>query len=584
MSFFLKSLALLFGYVLAAKIVLIFGTVDSSVTILWPSGGIALAALLLGGVRYLPIVFLAAVTTGAVTEASLLFNLGSAVGNTLETYLGFVLIKRFSKVDLELNQLGDLFRIIAWGGLLPAVASAVIGSCSLMLAGSVNIDVLAMVMWRWWSADALGVAFFTPLILIFARKWSFPRNTTYLREVLALWATAVVVGQMVFLDWAPLGLVNESTGLAWLFPVLTWAGLRTGRRNTALIQLLFMAQALASGYLEVGVFADDFSHYGLSNFWVFAMLLATVGMGLATMSAAQVQAARMNAQHAKAFEVNHDGVMIVDAENRILSVNAAFTEITGYGAAEVIGKNPRLLSSGRQHGEFYAGMWRTLIELGHWQGEIWNRRKDGSVYLERLAIYTISDANDKVVNRVAIFSDITLEKSTHDAMVHQAQHDFLTNLPNRLLFCDRFTQMLAFANRHQSKFAVIYLDLDKFKPVNDSLGHQLGDLLLVAVADRLSALVREVDTVSRFGGDEFAILVSEVDTLVDVTILANKILTVLSEPFVLDRHEIRISGSLGVALYPEHGKDMEEIMNRADAAMYQAKQAGHNTYRIAELG
>ncbi len=584
MSFFLKSLALLFGYVLAAKIVLIFGTVDSSVTILWPSGGIALAALLLGGVRYLPIVFLAAVTTGAVTEASLLFNLGSAVGNTLETYLGFVLIKRFSKVDLELNQLGDLFRIIAWGGLLPAVASAVIGSCSLMLAGSVNIDVLAMVMWRWWSADALGVAFFTPLILIFARKWSFPRNTNYLREVLALWATAVVVGQMVFLDWAPLGLVNESTGLAWLFPVLTWAGLRTGRRNTALIQLLFMAQALASGYLEVGVFADDFSHYGLSNFWVFAMLLATVGMGLATMSAAQVQAARMNAQHAKAFEVNHDGVMIVDAENRILSVNAAFTEITGYGAAEVIGKNPRLLSSGRQHGEFYAGMWRTLIELGHWQGEIWNRRKDGSVYLERLAIYTISDANDKVVNRVAIFSDITLEKSTHDAMVHQAQHDFLTNLPNRLLFCDRFTQMLAFANRHQSKFAVIYLDLDKFKPVNDSLGHQLGDLLLVAVADRLSALVREVDTVSRFGGDEFAILVSEVDTLVDVTILANKILTVLSEPFVLDRHEIRISGSLGVALYPEHGKDMEEIMNRADAAMYQAKQAGHNTYRIAELG
>jgi len=583
MSFLIKSLALLIGYVVAAKVVLVFGVINSSVTILWPSGGIALAALLLGGVRYLPAVFLAACLTGLLTGASLIFGIGSAVGNTLETYLGFLLVKRFSKVDLELNRLGDLFTMIALGGFLPSVVSAVIGPLSLLASGGLSADVLPGVMWRWWSADVLGIAFFTPLILIFTRKSPLIRHAASLGEIAALWLSSVLVGQMVFLGWSPFGLTDVSAGLAWLFPVLAWSGLRTGRRNVALIQLLFLVQALASGYLGIGIFSDDFVHYGLSNFWVFAMLLATVGTGLAIISTAEAHAARRNAQHAKAFEVSHDGVMIVDADNCILSVNSAFTDITGYTAEEVIGRNPRLLSSGRQQTEFYSGMWKTLIELGHWQGELWNRRKDGSVYLERLSIYTINDAYNKVVNRVAIFSDITLEKSTHDAVVHQAQHDYLTNLPNRLLFCDRFTQMLAFANRHQSKFAVIYLDLDKFKSVNDKLGHQAGDQLLILVAQRLTSLVREVDTVSRFGGDEFAILVSEVDTVVDVTTLANKILDILSEPFVLNKHEVRVSGSLGVALYPEHGKDMELIMKRADAAMYQAKQAGNNTYRIAEV-
>lgn len=583
MLFLLKSFALVIVYLASAKVALIFGTVNQSVTVLWPSGGIALAVILLGGVRYLPAVFVAAYLTGIMVNVPLIFSLGAAVGNTLETYLGYTLIKRFGRVDLSLNRLNSLFTIIALGGLIPSVISAVLGPVSLLASGLIGMEVLSDIMWRWWRADVLGVAFFTPLILVFARKRPFIRNNAYLWELVALWLTSIAVGQMVFLGWSPLNVTNEVIGLAWIFPILTWSGLRTGRRNSALIQLLFLMQALASGYLKIGVFSDGFSHYGLSNFWILAILLATIGIGLAIISAAETHAARKNAQHAKAFEVSHDGVMIVDANNNIVSVNSAFTEITGYHADEVIGKNPRLLSSGKQQDEFYSGMWKTLIELGHWQGEIWNRRKDGAVYLERLSIYTINDARNRVVSRVAIFSDITIEKSTHAAVLHQAQHDFLTNLPNRLLFGDRFTQMLAFANRHNSKFAVIYLDLDNFKPVNDNFGHHVGDQLLMAVAERLTSLVREVDTVSRFGGDEFAILVSEVDSIADVTTLANKILNALSDSFILGNDVVNVSGSLGIALYPEHGKEMMAIMSRADGAMYQAKQAGNNTYRIAEI-
>jgi diguanylate cyclase (GGDEF)-like protein/PAS domain S-box-containing protein len=306
-----------------------------------------------------------------------------------------------------------------------------------------------------------------------------------------------------------------------------------------------------------------------------------MGMAFAIISTAERHTARKNKQHAKVFEISHDGVMITNADNDIISVNAAFTSITGYTTEEVIGKNPRILSSGRQSREFYADMWKALIEVGHWQGEVWNRRKDGSAYLERLIIHTITDANGSVINRIGNFSDITLQKSTEVAIAHQAQHDFLTDLPNRLLFCDRFNQQLAFSTRHSTKFAVIYLDLDKFKPVNDSLGHQVGDQLLIAVAERLSELVREIDTVSRFGGDEFAILVSEVDTIDDVITLANKVIDALAQPFILEKHTIHVSASLGIALYPDHGTNMETLMNEADAAMYQAKRNGHNNYVIA---
>jgi diguanylate cyclase (GGDEF)-like protein/PAS domain S-box-containing protein len=341
---------------------------------------------------------------------------------------------------------------------------------------------------------------------------------------------------------------------------------------------MFMTQVLAGAYMQKGYFSDDFSRYGMSNFWMFAMLLAVAGMALAVLSTAQRRSAHLIALNAKVFAVSNDGIMIVDADNNIIEVNPAFSDLTGYSHDEVRGKNPKLLSSGKQEPEFYSDMWKSLLETGHWEGELWNRSKDGEAFLALMSIYTLKDAHNKIVNRIAVFSDITQSKAEQETVAHQAQHDFLTNLPNRLLFRDRFKQQLARAKRHKKKFAVLYIDLDKFKPVNDTLGHLVGDQLLVAVAERLKLQVREIDTVSRFGGDEFAVLATEVTTRSDVTTLADKILASLSLPYSLEGHAIHVTGSMGIAIYPDDGRDMETILSKADAAMYKAKHDGANTY------
>lgn len=579
MPYMLKSAGLVIAYLVAAKIGLVFGTVSSSATLFWPPSGIALAALLLGGIRYLPAVFVAACLTAVMVGAPAIFAIGYSAGYALEAFIGFSLVKRFDHIDLSLNRLRDLYLIILLGGLIPSIVSAALGPLALLAANMITSDLLPDVMWQWWRADVLGIAFITPIILAFAKKKSRFFKAARLWEMGALWTVSFVIGQSVFLGWQLPGVpAEQQLSTMWVFPLLIWAGLRAGRRNTALIQLLFMSQVLAGAYLQTGFFSDDFVRYGLSNFWMFAMVLAVAGMALAILSTSQRKAMNMVALNAKVFAVSSDGIIITDANNNIIEVNPAFSVLTGYAHDEVLGKNPRLLASGKQGAEFYAGMWKSLNELGHWEGELWNRRKNGEAFLEKLSIYAIKDTQDRVVNRISVFSDITQSKAELETVAHQAQHDYLTNLPNRLLFRDRFSQQLAMARRYSKKFAVIYIDLDKFKPVNDTLGHQVGDLLLIAVADRLKSQVREVDTVSRMGGDEFAILISDVMSRSDVTNLADKILTALSQPYALDGHTINISGSLGISMYPDDGGDMDTIMTKADAAMYQAKRSGSNTY------
>jgi len=582
-SYIIKSVGLIVAYLVAAKIGLVFGSMSNSATIFWPPCGVALAALLLGGVRFLPAVFVAAYLTAVMVDAGVIFALGFSLGNTLETYIGFYLLQRFGNVDISLSRLRDLFFTILLGALIPPIISAILGPLGLLASGMITRDILPDVMWNWWRADVLGIVFCTPIILIFAKQQSKFFKPSRILEQTTLWVVSFFIGQSIFLGWKlPFINPDHPVGLAWLFPLLMWAGLRAGRRNTALIQLMFMSQVLAGGYLQVGYFSDDFVRYGLSNFWMFAMLLAVAGTALAILSTAQRRAARQIELNSRVFAVSNDGILIVDADNKIVEVNPAFTLLTGYSRDEVIGKNPRLLASGKQSREFYSDMWKALTEIGHWEGEVWNRRKDGVAYLESLSIFTLTDSLNKVVNRIGIFSDITLSKAEQETVAHQAQHDFLTNLPNRLLFRDRFNQQLAMAKRHANKFAVIYIDLDRFKPVNDTHGHQMGDQLLMAVADRLRSQVREIDTVSRFGGDEFAVLVSEVLTVSDVSNLAGKLLETLRQPYILEGHEINVTGSLGIAIYPDDGLDMEAIMGKADAAMYSAKRKGSNTYCHAD--
>lgn len=281
-------------------------------------------------------------------------------------------------------------------------------------------------------------------------------------------------------------------------------------------------------------------------------------------------------QAATVFESTAEGVMITDTEQRITAVNRAFTEITGYSEAEALGQSPRLLASGQHDSAFYAAMWHQLAADGHWQGEIWNRRKNGEPYPEWLTISAVRNRGEQITHFVGVFADISTLKHAQARLDYQAHHDPLTGLPNRILFESRLQAALLDATTDAQRGAVLFIDLDRFKHINDSLGHPVGDLLLKSIATRLKDQLRDIDTVARLGGDEFIILLPGLHTAADAEHIASKVLACFSAPFEADEHEFFTSASIGISLYPEHGSDVATVVKNADAAMYRAKSKGRN--------
>lgn len=282
---------------------------------------------------------------------------------------------------------------------------------------------------------------------------------------------------------------------------------------------------------------------------------------------------------ARVFDRAGEGIIVTDPEQTILTVNGAFTQVTGYSAEEAVGKTPKMLSSGRQNPDFYHGMWEELNKRGWWQGEIWNRRKNGEIYPEWLTLNVVRDPQGAIINYVGIFSDISVVKESQRRVEFLATHDDLTNLPNRPLFLDRLRQAIAHAERSGGSFAVLFVDLDNFKVINDSLGHAAGDDLLKEVARRLRQCVRGPDTVARFGGDEFALLIEQA-TVSKAEMTAQRIADGLRKPYLIERQNIYPGASIGICLYPEDGVDPESLLKNADSAMYRAKDSGKNTHHF----
>lgn len=283
---------------------------------------------------------------------------------------------------------------------------------------------------------------------------------------------------------------------------------------------------------------------------------------------------------AEVFEGSSECIVITDADECILTVNKAFTAVTGYSPEEVMGKTPRLMSSGRHDPEFYRKMWETLLATGHWQGEIWDRRKNGEVYPKWASISAVRDGAGNPVHYIGIFSDITERKAAEAQIEFLAYHDALTELPNRRLALDHMELALAYADRAETKAAVLFLDLDNFKTINDSFGHNVGDALLKAVAKRLRECTRETDTLSRQGGDEFLIVLANVNDTDAISSVTEKILEKLEETFHIEGNELSTSLSIGISVYPDDSRDIDTLLNLADTAMYHAKEAGRNTYRF----
>ncbi|MBF0454423.1 MAG: EAL domain-containing protein [Magnetococcales bacterium] len=280
---------------------------------------------------------------------------------------------------------------------------------------------------------------------------------------------------------------------------------------------------------------------------------------------------------AQVFDSTSEAIVITDGSNKMVEVNPAFSNITGYSSAEVIGRDPGFMKSGRHDRAFYSEMWRSIWKNGFWQGEIWDRRKSGEIYPKWLSINTVKNSANQLVNCIGVFSDISIVKSAEAKLERLAFFDGLTNLPNRALFKTRLEHEFSSAQRHKRKIALFFLDLDNFKHVNDSLGHAAGDQLLVEMADRIKACVRVSDTVSRLGGDEFTVILTDVEDEASISHVAYNILRALKRPVELGEHQVTVGCSIGITLYPDDGIESEVLIKNADAAMYHAKAMGRNS-------
>ncbi|MEN3276185.1 MAG: hypothetical protein V7631_1975 [Massilia sp.] len=335
---------------------------------------------------------------------------------------------------------------------------------------------------------------------------------------------------------------------------------RFRRRDGSLLWCLVSGSSIDPGHPEAG------------NVWVFADI------------SERKEAEEKLRLAATVTEHIADGVMVVDVHGMIMAVNPAFTHITGFTAAEVSGRPWSVTRSGHDDQDLYRAMWRELSETGVWRGELWSTRKDGETYLEWLTVSTVRDDAGNITHYVGVFSDITRLKVSQDKLDHLAHHDPLTNLPNRLLFNDRLLHAIERATREGQQLAVMFIDLDRFKNVNDTLGHHVGDELLKQMAAALGGRLREGDTLARLGGDEFIVLLENVAGGFGARQVADKMMAVFEQPFMVSGHELShelfITGSIGIALFPQDGVDANLLVRNADVAMYQAKSRGRNGYQF----
>jgi diguanylate cyclase (GGDEF)-like protein/PAS domain S-box-containing protein len=286
---------------------------------------------------------------------------------------------------------------------------------------------------------------------------------------------------------------------------------------------------------------------------------------------------------ASVFTHAREGIVITNNQCEILEVNDAFSRITGYSCEEVQGQNPSVLKSGRQDKEFYIMMWDDLIQKGYWYGEVWNRRKSGEVYAQMMTISAVRDAEGEIQQYVALFSDITNLKEHEERLEYIAHYDALTGLPNRLLLADRLQQAMLHVHRRAELLAVAYLDLDGFKEINDRYGHDVGDQLLVAVAENMKLSLREGDTLSRIGGDEFVAVLLNIRDIESCKLMLIRLLEAASKPVYVGKSVLQVTASLGMTYYSKNDEiDADHLLRQADQAMYQAKQSGKNRYHVFE--
>jgi len=699
-AFGLISLALV--YALLAKYVLDFFSANAVVSIVWPPSGLALAAILLGGKKYWPGVFIGALAGNMLAGSSVAISFFIAIGNTLEALTGVWFLNRFGRFNPALTHPRHYLWLVLAGTVCAGV-SAIIGVSSLFVSGLLPQQAIALNLLHWWQGDVLGIILITPFVLVWRQNPRDWLSRDRILETLACFGLAFLFGQAIFLEWFR-DQLGHMLGF-WMFLFFVWAAVRFGRHGAMLIMVMTMIQGLYGLVKHKGFFGENnYIQSELLNFWFYILVLSAIGMSLAlfvyernraekslelseeklrtmfemsplgmarnsmdghfieanfalldmvgyaleelnTLTYWDLTPQEYNQQEADQIQLLKDtgrygpyekeyihrsghripvrlsgiritgsdgeqciwsiiediserkkteesmqlaelvyrssgeAIMVSNANGEIIAVNPAFTKMTGYCIDEVLGKNANILSSGHHDRTFYAEMWNQINTTGCWKGEIWDRRKNGEIYAEWLSINSVYNEDGSVHRRVALFTDITQRKQSEELIWRQTNFDHITELPNRHMFRNCLNQEIKEAHSNQQSLALLLLDLDHFKEINDTLGHGIGDQMLKDVAKRLQTSVRHTDTVARLGGDEFTIILTGADICNNVESHAQRILQHISEPYHLGEEVVYVSISIGITLYPDDAANIDELFKNADQAMYAAKNLGRNRYQ-----
>jgi diguanylate cyclase (GGDEF)-like protein/PAS domain S-box-containing protein len=611
-------------YFAAGKLGLMLAFVNSSATAVWPCTGIALAAFLMLGYDVWPSILLGAFFVNVTNSGSAGASLGISIGNTAEGLLGAYLVNRFANGRNFFDRSQDIFKFTALAGMISTAVSATLGSTSLSLGGLSDWSNYPSVWLTWWVGDAVGSLIVTPPLVLWRTTSRFTWKRDRIIEAAVLLFSLLLVSQIVFGGLFPF--YSKNYPLAYLcIPILIWAAFRFDKREVSAAVFILSGIAIWGTLRGFGPFVRESPNESLLLLQTYIGVLAVTVLSLAAVVSEQKRIeqdlrntreeleqgvlsrtedlSRANktlkaeiaerkrtekflrtneAKFRKLLESAPDPIVIVNRKGRIVLINAQLERSSGYTRDELVEKPLEVLLPDRfkevhvGHRSNYFTDPRTR-PMGNGLA-LSVRRKDGSEFPVDISLSPFETEEGTLA--MAVIRDITERKQAEERLSYLANHDVLTDLPNRNLFFDRLEQALPRVRWHNRLVAVLFLDLDNFKQINDTLGHHMGDLLLKAVGKRLSAFVRTGDTVARLGGDEFVLVLVDIAKAEDVPQIAHKILDGLSKAFDLEGVEIFITVSIGITLNPNDGEDPETLLKNADAAMYRAKEHGRNNYQF----
>jgi len=546
--------------------------------LVWLAAGFALAGVMLHGYWVLPGILVAALLAFQSNNLSIINSAVYALGAVSAAGVAGALLRHQGPAHRVLQSNVQLGKFLLTALLVAPIFAVLASLAVLYLDGGATRDSLMQASGAVWFSHAVGIILITPLVLAW-RSRSGPGTPWHWLEGLLL--TLSTLALCIFLqgELIPESMLNYS--LWYLpFPLITWAFLRFRSRATTLAVLALAASFVWGSYSGQGPFVSDNLQPNGLPLQIYILIMAVTALIGTTQVGDRQQRMQRMALASKVITHSPEGIIVTDPGGVILSANPAFFVATGFQPGDIAGQSIRKLTSVHHNKDFFTNIWRQLRLKGQWEGEIWNRNNEGEIRPQWLSLTAITDKDQHPTHYLGIYSDVSRQKQVQERLHRLAYHDVLTGLPNRQLFNDRLNQALKYANRKNSRLALFFIDLDRFKNVNDTLGHSVGDKVLQLTAERLNKCIRQTDTLSRLGGDEFTIIIQDINENFDTVLIAEKVVNVFQTPLLIDEHELFITPSIGISMFPNDATTSEELIKYADTAMYRAKDLGGNGFQF----